>query len=132
MNTWPKLDVVAMNTKLDIAHRLAVEGYVGQMKRTNGVLRHHTQLVEVPFPDGTFPWGQSVSGPQAGELVELKPLSSFDAAHALSAEEPYAYVRRYYPGTDVPAEDAEAKHALHGPGLALVKRHNSPQTLEHV
>ncbi|RPD54606.1 hypothetical protein L227DRAFT_616096 [Lentinus tigrinus ALCF2SS1-6] len=105
---WLQPIIIGLEDRLDaLAQRLegqiqdikaiAVKTHIAWAKRDNLVFSAG-QLVEVPFPDGLFPWNCEVEGP-SHDRVKLPPLTSLAVIDGLTAPQSYGYFRGYYPDT---------------------------------
>ncbi|RPD70002.1 hypothetical protein L226DRAFT_575101 [Lentinus tigrinus ALCF2SS1-7] len=94
-----RLDALAQRLEGQIQDikAIAVKTHIAWAKRDNLVFSAG-QLVEVPFPDGLFPWNCEVEGP-SHDRVKLPPLTSLAVIDGLTAPQSYGYFRGYYPDT---------------------------------
>ncbi len=112
----------------------------------NLLYQDDNHLVEVPFPDGTFPWGKEVPGPSktvrtlypiyhppsastydTGMLqrVVLPELKSIGAVKTLSTPQLYGFCRGYYPSEQLPRDGSRCREMI----LAAIGRRRDAHLL---
>ncbi|PIL31014.1 hypothetical protein GSI_05707 [Ganoderma sinense ZZ0214-1] len=80
---------------------ITIKGYIIMITRENGAYQQFDELAEVPFPNGMFPWGKEVDGPN-NTRVTLPELRSLDAIKNLTPPQLYGFFQGYYPGEPLP------------------------------
>jgi len=85
---------------------VAVQRHTAIMFNSKLAIGSTTPLIEVPWPDGTYPWTFIYRN------AALPPLTSANVVRNLSRHESRRYHEGYYPGEEIPGENLDRCNAI--------------------
>ncbi|TFY56222.1 hypothetical protein EVG20_g9012 [Dentipellis fragilis] len=92
-----------LDRKVDEVRELSLKTHIAFMTHNNAFFCDPNSLLQVPFPDGLFPWRREVGGPD-GSRVVLPELTSIDSVKKLTTAEAFGYFKGYYPTAPMPPD----------------------------
>ncbi|PIL31010.1 hypothetical protein GSI_05703 [Ganoderma sinense ZZ0214-1] len=102
-----------VNARIDELKKVTIKGYIKLIRLDNALYQLPGSLEEVPFPDGTFPWGKEVEvdGP-SHTRVKLPELRNLESVKNLTEPETFGYFQGYYPGEQMPPQTARRREKI--------------------
>ncbi|KAA1478035.1 hypothetical protein DENSPDRAFT_885576 [Dentipellis sp. KUC8613] len=92
-----------LDRKVDEVRELSLKTHIAFVTHHNTVFCDTINLLQVPFPNGVFPWGREVDGPDSTRVV-IPELSSIDSVKNLTMAEAFGYFKGYHPSTPMPPD----------------------------